>query len=105
MSGLAGLYRRQFHLLWRWSGGWPQLALRAVVVVTASLAAFAFTAWYIPGLSVAQPWEAAAVAAALAAISALVRPLLGALLSRISVLLVGLATLVVQAVALVAVAR
>ncbi|HYK98834.1 MAG TPA: phage holin family protein [Candidatus Acidoferrales bacterium] len=105
MSGLAGLYRRQFHLLWRWSGGWPQLLLRAVVVVTASLAAFAFTAWYIPGLSVAQPWEAAAVAAALAAISALVRPLLGALLSRISVLLVGLATLIVQAVALVAVAR
>ena len=105
VSALITFYRRQFHLLWRWSGGWHTVAVRGALVVAASLAALAFTAWYIPGLAVREPLAAVLAAAALAAISALTRPLLIALLSGVSVLLVGLATLLVQAAALIVVAN
>ena len=105
MSAVVAFYQRQFRLLWRWTGSGPAMLLRGLLVVAASLAAFAFTAWYIPGVAVSNVPAAIVAAAGLAWFSALTRPLLVRFLSRISVLLVGLATLALQAGALLVVAR
>ncbi|OLC51835.1 MAG: hypothetical protein AUH85_18285 [Chloroflexi bacterium 13_1_40CM_4_68_4] len=69
-----------------------------------SLAAFALTLWLIPGISV-RAWPSAIVAAvALALVSTVSRPVLIAMLAGISVALVGVATLLLQALALLAIA-
>jgi uncharacterized membrane protein YvlD (DUF360 family) len=104
IRGLGAFYGRQLHLLLRWSGGWTGVAWRAVLIFATSLAAFAFTLWYVPGISV-EHWPTALLAAlVLALVSTISRPLLVGLLSGFSVLLVGIGTLVVQTISLVIVA-
>lgn len=105
MNRIARFYRRQLHLLWRWSGGGTSIAVRAALIFASSLAAFAFTAWLVPGIAVRDAAAAALTAFTLAALSTITRPVLIALLSGISVMLVGAGTLLVQAAAIVVIAR
>ena len=105
LHALVDFYRIQLHLLWRWSGGWPAVAWRAALIVLSSLAAFLLTIAIVPELTINDPWGVAATALVLAIVSTVTRPVLIALPSGISVLLVGLGTLAIQAVALVATAN
>src|SRR5690242_18983540 len=104
IRSLAGFYRTQVHLLWRWSGGSLAVGRRAALIFLRSDTAFAITARIVPELVVRQPLGAAIAALVLAIVSTLARPLLIALLSGVSVILVGVGTLATQAIALVAVA-
>src|SRR5438067_5721819 len=105
MTSIAAFYRTQLHLLWRWSGGWMAVARRAALIFLSSLTAFAVTARIVPELTVRDPLGAAIAALVLALVSTLTRPVLIAVLSGFSVVLVGLGTVLVQAAALVAVAN
>src|SRR5581483_3282486 len=103
--GITGFYRRQLHLLWRWSGGWHTVAWHGALIFATSVAAFGVTAWLVPGIAVRDAPVAVVAALALALVAIVTRPVLIALLSGVSVMLVGAGTLVLQALALLAVAR
>lgn len=105
IRALGSLYRTQTHLLWRWSGGWRAVTVRAVLIFLSSLTAFAITVRIVPQLSARDPVGAAGAALALALVSTVTRPVLIALLSGVSVILVGAGTLAVQATALLAIAN
>jgi uncharacterized membrane protein YvlD (DUF360 family) len=90
-------YRRQFHLLWRWSGGVVRLAGRAVATFAVAIIAFLAAAAIVPGIRISDVPAAALGALTLAALTTLARPVLIGLLSGFSVALAGIATIVLQA--------
>src|SRR5438093_14062 len=92
-------YRRQFELLWRWSGGPAPVARRAIATIVVGIIAFVAAAVLVPGIHVREPVAALVAAITLATLGPLARRMLLGLLSGFSVALVGLGTLAVQATA------
>jgi uncharacterized membrane protein YvlD (DUF360 family) len=92
-------YRRQFELLWRWSGGPAPLARRAIATLVVGIIAFVAAAVLVPGIHVREPVAAIVAAITLATLTTLARPMLIGLLSGFSVALVGLGTFALQAIA------
>src|SRR5438876_321436 len=95
----VSFYRRQFELLWRWSGGPAPVARRAIATIVVGIIAFVAAAVLVPGIHVREPVAALVAAITLATLGTLARPVLIGLLSGFSVALVGLGTLAVQATA------
>ncbi len=95
----VSFYRRQFELLWRWSGGPVPVARRAIATIVVGIIAFVAAAVLVPGIHVREPVAALVAAITLATLGTLARPMLIGLLSGFSVALVGLGTLAVQATA------
>src|SRR5438132_803269 len=95
----VSFYRRQFELLWRWSGGPAPVARRAIATIVVGIIAFVAAAVLVPGIHVREPVAALVAAITLATLGTLARPMLIGLLSGFSVALVGLGTLAVQATA------
>ena len=97
---MIGFYATQLHLLSRWTGGPLGVARRGVATIVISTLALLLTAWFLPGVGLRDvPWAVAA-AVALAGMRTLLRPVLIASLSSVSIALASIVTVLVQALAL-----
>src|SRR3954452_375302 len=96
MSRLVALYTTQIRVLREWRGGRGALFKRLVIVTLVSIVSFALTAWLLPGLQVTRLIGAIEMIAVMAVLNALVRPAVLAFLAPRSLILTGIAVLVIQ---------
>jgi len=99
---LASFYALQFRLLWQWKPGRRALLRRLAVTFVVAWLSFAATIWLLPGISAQNQGQIIAAVIGLALFNAIVRPIILALLAPVSIVLVGVATLVFQIVAILA---
>ena len=101
---LTAFYALQFRLLWQWKPGRRALLRRLVVTFAVAFTALGITIWLLPGISASDWGQIALAVVVLGLLNALVRPLILAVLAPISVVLIGIATLVFQVGAILLVA-
>src|SRR5439155_15648453 len=102
---LIDFYRTQLRLALRWSGGRGSLARRAVATCAVSLLSLLVTAWIIPGIRVRDVPSALVAMLVLTAMRTLLRPVLIAYLSEVSIIFATLVTVLAQAAILGLLAR
>src|SRR4051794_2718517 len=102
---LVEFYTTQLRVLWEWRGGRVALLRRLVITVAVATASFALTAWLLPGLSVASLSAAVLAVVVISLFNALVRPVVLAVVVSRSLVLTGIAVLVLQFAAFLVVAR
>ena len=102
-SGAMGLVRRLFdfyrvqaELVWNWRRGRRQLALRAAISFVVGAIALGLTAWLLPGVRVDSIYALAAAVVVIGALSALVRPVLLAIVAPISLVVMLITALAFQ---------
>jgi uncharacterized membrane protein YvlD (DUF360 family) len=95
MSPIA-LYSTQLRVLWEWRGGWRALLKRLVITLVVSALAFAATAWLLPGITIDRLLDGVFVVVVMAILNALVRPVVLAFVAPRSLVLTGIAVLVLQ---------
>lgn len=100
LGRLVAFYALQFRLLWTWRAGRRALARRALVTFGVGFVALGLTVWLVPGIRVRDPGAIAAAVVVLALLNALVRPVILALATPISPLLIAVATIVFQVAAI-----
>jgi uncharacterized membrane protein YvlD (DUF360 family) len=93
---LVAFYRLQAELLWKWRPGRMALLRRAIVALVVGFIALYLTITLLPGLTAANLRTVALAVIAMAAINALIRPVILAVFASISVIAVIVATLVMQ---------
>ena len=96
---IVGFYAVQLRLLSSWTGGGGGIARRGVATLVTAVLALVVTAWLLPGITVRDVPSAAAAAVALSAMRLLLRPALVAYVSRVSMAVATIATVLVQALA------
>lgn len=103
MSVLAGALRRlidfyalQLRLVWEWRPGRVALVRRAVVALVVGAFSLGVAAYVLPGVTLRDPATAAAVVVLMAALNALVRPVLLALVAPFTVIGLIVVSLVFQ---------
>lgn len=93
----VAFYKLQFETLWEWRPGPGALAKRIILSFLVSAVGLWLTAWILPGITMLGGLRTLVIAVIiLGALDLLVRPLILGLLAGISVILVGIATLVLQ---------
>jgi uncharacterized membrane protein YvlD (DUF360 family) len=102
---VVAFYAVQLHLLLRWSGGRAALIRRGLLTGAVSVVAFVATTALIPGITIRQGPAVVLAALVLATLTTLLRPVLIGLLSPFSVVLVAAATILVQGLAFLVLAR
>ncbi|TMC55591.1 MAG: phosphodiesterase [Chloroflexi bacterium] len=102
---MISFYTTQLHLLSRWTGGRGGVIRRGVATLVISMLALAVTAWLIPGITVRDVPSAILAALALAAMRTLLRPVLIAYLSQVSIAVATIVTVLAQALAFWLIAR
>jgi len=98
-------YATQLRLALRWSGGRAGLARRAIATCAIAFVSLLVAAWIVPGLGVRDLPAAVRATLVLAAMRTLLRPLLVAFLSEVSIIFATLATILAQVLAFVVLAR
>jgi uncharacterized membrane protein YvlD (DUF360 family) len=96
---MIGFYGTQIGLLSRWTGGRAGVVRRGIATLVIALLALVVTAWLIPGITVRDISSAMLAALGLAAMRTLLRPVLIAYVSQVSIAVASLVTIVVQALA------
>jgi uncharacterized membrane protein YvlD (DUF360 family) len=96
---VIGFYETQIRLLSRWTGGRAGVVRRGIATLVIALLALVVTAWLIPGITVRDIQSAVVAALGLAAMRMLLRPVLIAYVSQVSIAVASLVTIVVQALA------
>jgi len=96
---VIGFYATQLRLLSRWTGGPGGVIRRGVATLVIATLALVVTAWLLPGITLEDVPSGILAAIALAAMRTLLRPVLIAYLSRVSIAVATLVTVLVQAVA------
>jgi len=79
---LFAFYALQIRLVWEWRPGRVALVRRAVVTLAVGAISLGVAAYVLPGVAVRDPGTAATVVVLMAALNALVRPVLLALVRR-----------------------
>jgi uncharacterized membrane protein YvlD (DUF360 family) len=105
MTKLVDLYRTQLRILWTWKGGPLALIWRFVVTIIVATISFVLTAWIVPGVHVNGLAAAVGAVVLMTLFNAVVRTVIVALVSPFSLILTGVAVLVLQVVAFLIVAR
>jgi uncharacterized membrane protein YvlD (DUF360 family) len=105
MTRLINFYATQLRLLWDWRGGRLALIRRLLITVVVATISFAVTAWLLPGLAVASLSSAALAVILISLFNAMIRPVVLAALVPVSLILTGIAVLVLQFVAFLVVAQ
>jgi uncharacterized membrane protein YvlD (DUF360 family) len=93
---LIDFYARQLHLALRWAGSRGALVWRGVETLVVAVLSLTVAAWAIPGIRVRDVPSLASAAIVLAALRALLRPVVIAYLSAVSVIVATLVTVLVQ---------
>jgi uncharacterized membrane protein YvlD (DUF360 family) len=96
LARFVGFYTTQARLLWEWRGGPVSLAKRIVITVAVATASFAATAGLVPGVTVDSVSGAVWAVVLMSLFNALIRPIVLALIAPWSLILVGVAVLVLQ---------
>ncbi|TME30078.1 MAG: phage holin family protein, partial [Chloroflexi bacterium] len=96
---VIGFYATQLHLLSRWTGGRGGVVRRGVATLVIAILALVVTAWIIPGLTLRDIPSGLLAALALAAMRTLLRPVLVAYVSQVSIAVATIVTVIVQALA------
>src|SRR6187549_2716469 len=99
---LADFYRVQVELVWHWRRGRRQLIWRAIVSFCVAAFSLALTAFLLPGVRVDNVFSLAAAVIAIGALSALVRPVLLAIVAPFSLVLMLLTALAFQVAVILA---
>jgi uncharacterized membrane protein YvlD (DUF360 family) len=97
---LLEFYALQLRLVWTWRRGRRALARRALVTFAVAFVALGLTVWLLPGIRVRDPGAIAVAVVVLALLNALVRPIILAVATPISPVLIAAATIVFQVVAI-----
>ena len=93
---LAALYTTQLRILWEWRGGRKALLKRLLITLVVSTVAFLLTAWLLPGIHVDRLLDGVIVVIAMALLNAVVRPLVLAIVAPRSLILTGIAVILIQ---------
>ena len=93
---VVDFYRLQAHLLWTWRGGWGDLLKRGAVSVVIAGIALLLTILIMPGITVTKPFSIIAAVIVIALLNTLVRPIVLGLVAPISIILVGIVTILFQ---------
>jgi len=101
---LVEFYLLQLQLLWQWRPGVRSLVRRVVVLLIVGVVALIVTALIVPGVAIDNVTAAAEALIVIAALNALVRPVLLALVAPFSVIALVVTSLVLQVVIFYAVA-
>ena len=96
---MIGFYATQLRLLSRWTGGRAGVVRRGVATIVIAMLALVVTAWLIPGITLRDVPSAIVAALALAAMRTLLRPVLIAYVSHISIAVATILTVLAQALA------
>jgi uncharacterized membrane protein YvlD (DUF360 family) len=96
---VIGFYAVQLRLLSKWTGGRAGVARRTLATAVIATLALVVTAWLLPGISLRDTPSAVLAAVALAAVRTLLRPVLIAYVSQVSIAVATIVTLLVQAIA------
>jgi uncharacterized membrane protein YvlD (DUF360 family) len=102
---LGGFYATQLQVIWRWRGGPLALAKRMLLTLVVATVSFAITAAIMPGLVVDSLGSAVGAVIVISLFGALVRPVILAVVAPRSLVLTGVAVLVLQIVAFLLVAQ
>jgi uncharacterized membrane protein YvlD (DUF360 family) len=96
MNNLVELYGTQLRVLRQWRGGRGALFRRLVIVLLVSIIAFFITEGLDPSIQILHPIGAVEVVLLMAALNAVVRPVVLAFIAPRSLILTGIAVLVLQ---------
>ena len=99
MSAIAkviAFYRLQAEMLWTWRGGWGDLLKRGIVSVVIAGIALILTIAIMPGITITRPVSIVAAIIVIGILNALVRPIVLGLVAPISIVLVGIVTILFQ---------
>ena len=96
---MIAFYATQLHLLARWTGGRAGVVRRGAATLTIAMLALVVTAWLIPGITLRDIPSGVMAALGLAAMRTLLRPVLIAYLSQVSIAVATIVTVIVQALA------
>ena len=89
-------YRTQIRILWEWRGGPAALTKRLVITLLVSTFALYLTAGLLPGIRIGRLTDAAIAVILMALFNALIRPLILAFASSVSLVLTGVMVIVLQ---------
>jgi uncharacterized membrane protein YvlD (DUF360 family) len=93
---LRAMYSTQLRVLWEWRGGRRALLKRLVVTLVVSAIAFYVTAWLMPSITIDRFLDGVLVVVLMALLNAVIRPAVLALVAPRSLILTGIAVLVLQ---------
>ncbi len=93
---MLGFYRLQLRILWEWRGGKWALVKRLLITLVVSAIAFYATAWLLPSITIDHFADGIVVVIVMALLNAIVRPFILALVLARSLILTGIAVLVLQ---------
>ena len=96
---MIGFYAVQLRLFAKWTGGRAGVVRRAVATVVVAMLALVIAAWLLEGITLRDIPSAVVAAIALAAMRTLLRPALIAYVSRVSIAIASLVTVLMQALA------
>ena len=93
---LRAMYSTQLRVLWEWRGGRRALIKRLVVTLVVSAIAFYVTAWLMPSITIDRFLDGVLVVVLMAILNAVIRPAVLALVAPRSLILTGIAVLLLQ---------
>jgi len=93
---LKAMYSTQLRVLWEWRGGRRALIKRLLITLVVSAIAFWATAWLIPSITVDRFLDGVLVVVIMALLNAVLRTAVLALVAPRSLILTGIAVLVLQ---------
>ncbi len=93
---IAAMYATQLHVLRTWRGGPRALVKRLLITLVVSAIAFAVTAWLLPNIAIDRPLDAVVFVIVMAAINALIRPVVLVFVAPRSLILTAVAVLLLQ---------
>jgi uncharacterized membrane protein YvlD (DUF360 family) len=96
MRRLRDLYATQLRILWEWRGGRRALLKRLVITLVVSAVAFWVTAWLLPNITIGRFLDGVVVVVVMALLNAVIRPVVLALVAPRSLILTGIAVLLLQ---------
>jgi uncharacterized membrane protein YvlD (DUF360 family) len=96
---ILDFYKAQLRVIWEWRGGPWALAKRFLITLVVATIAFVLTAWILPRIEIDRYTDAVMAVILMAIFNALVRPVVLAIVAPRSLVLTGIAVIVLQVVA------
>ena len=93
---LTAMYATQLHVLRTWRGGPRALVKRLLITLVVSAIAFVITAWLLPNIGIDRLLDAVTFVIVMAALNALIRPVVLVFVAPRSLILTAVAVLLLQ---------
>ena len=93
---LVQVYSAQLRILWEWRGGRVALLKRLIITLVVSTISFGVTVWLLPNIYWDRFLDGVVVVVVMALLNAIIRPVVLAFVAPRSLILTGIAVLVLQ---------